>query len=157
MKKLLWIVIGVLAIGGAARAHVIHITWPPQALKAYQQHQAVAPLTAANSTWVTESKIASNLAGMGHFIVLTVAFRVRNTALAQAGGQPQNTTGGTGSSTLDDRITAAITVLCRSTHYSQLQTPAGLAVFRHRLDQIVVRIFGAHQVGQIYLPSLITQ
>ncbi len=161
MKKLLWIVIVVLALGGAGygavRARVVHVTWPPRALKAYQQHQTVAPLTAANSTLVTESKITSNLAGTGHFIALTLVFRVRNTALAQAGGQPNNVTGGTGAPALDARIKADVTLLCRSTHYAQVQTPAGDAVFRRRLDQILVRIFGAHQVGQVYLPSFITQ
>ena len=160
MRRFLLILGILIALGGAGfglvHFRIVSVAWPPRAIAATRPPRIV--LTNSNSTLVTESNIVSNLAGTNHFIRLTVAFRVANHALSQAGGSPTNaTSSGTGSPSLDARIQWDINQLCRETSITQLQTPAGMLQFRRHISALLVHIFGADQVGAVYFPSLMTQ
>lgn len=155
MKKFLTTALAIVIVLAGAGAALVH--FHVVALPGHKNpHPTVIALTTANSTLVTEPNITSNLSTTGHFIQVTVGFRVSKKALIKHGGKV-GTTSGTGSAALDDEIDTDIMLLCRQTPYSAFSTAADVRHFRERLNSLLSQIFGAHQVGAVYLPSLLTQ
>lgn len=155
----------ILGAVGGVYAHVVPV---PRAVAARLPAYTLAPPTpdplpyaAPTAVTITMPPVESNLGSRGHFVQVVVSFAVAPSALVQAGAQPPSATGsgtaGTSNAALNNRIEALITTVARSSHFTALQTPAGVNQFRHALDRGLVQIFGPNQVGNVLFPTLLTQ